>query len=56
MLQELGIPPWVRARMPLLSDATGTLLAAGDLVLSASLDRWLRTSGRRLRWSGAGIG
>ena len=52
VLQDLGVPPWVRARLPLLSDADGVLLAAGDLALSARVDRWLRDSGRRLHWSG----
>lgn len=52
VLQDLGVPPWVRARLPLLSDADGTLLAAGDLVLSAGFDAWLRAGGRRFAWSG----
>jgi tRNA(Ile)-lysidine synthase len=37
VLQDLGVPPWVRARVPLLSDAGGTLLAAGDLAYAACL-------------------
>lgn len=53
VLQDLGVPPWIRARLPLLSDAGGTLLAAGDLALSARVDRWLRDTGQRLHWSGA---
>src|SRR5690606_19808023 len=52
VLQELGIPPWVRARLPLLSDRDGTVLAAADLVVSAPLDAWLRATGRRLLWTG----
>lgn len=52
VLQELGVPPWVRERLPLLSHPDGTLLAAGDLVLSAALDGWLRATGRRLLWTG----
>ena len=52
VLQELGIPPWVRARLPLLSDRDGTMLAAADLVVSAPLDAWLRATGRRLLWTG----
>ena len=35
--------------MPLLS-ASGGLLAAGDCILSARMDAWLRTHGARLRW------
>jgi tRNA(Ile)-lysidine synthase len=50
VLQAFGVPPWQREQLPLLSDATGTLLAAGDLVLSAPLDGWLRTHRARLAW------
>ena len=53
VLQALGVPPWVRARMPLLSARDGTVLAAGDLAVSARLDAWLRGSGLRLRWTTA---
>src|SRR5690606_29675830 len=28
VLQDLGVPPWIRARLPLLSDRDGTVLAA----------------------------
>ena len=51
VLQDLGVPPWVREQLPLLSDADGVLLAAGDLVHSAAFDAWLRTRGSRLAWS-----
>lgn len=50
LLQDLGVPPWERARLPLLSDADGELLAAGDLVHSAGFDAWLRQRGARLLW------
>lgn len=50
LLQDAGIPPWRRARMPLLSDAAGRLLAAGDQLLSAELHDWLQARGARLRW------
>ncbi len=50
VLQELGVPPWDRERLPLLSDADGRLLAAGDLVYSAGFDGWLRERGARLHW------
>ncbi|GGK07176.1 tRNA lysidine(34) synthetase TilS [Luteimonas terricola] len=50
LLQDAGIPPWQRARMPLLSDADGRLLAAGDNLLAAPLHDWLETRDARLRW------
>lgn len=50
LLQEAGIPPWQRARLPLLSDADGRLLAAGDRLLAAPLQAWLEARGARLRW------
>lgn len=50
-LQDLGVPPWERARLPLLSAPDGTLLAAGDLLVSADLEASLRAWGARLRWS-----
>ncbi|MDY0021490.1 tRNA lysidine(34) synthetase TilS [Arenimonas caeni] len=49
-LQDLGVPPWERARLPLLSADDGTLLAAGDLIISALLADWLATRAVRLRW------
>lgn len=49
-LQDLGVPPWERVRLPLLSDG-GSLLAAGDLLYSAVFDAWLRTRGARLVWT-----
>jgi len=51
VLQDLGVPPWLRARMPLLSDADGTLLAAGDVAYSTAFDRWLHDRGARLVWT-----
>jgi len=50
VLQDLGVPPWVRERLPLLSTMDGSLLAAGDLVVSASFDRHLRQAHARLCW------
>ena len=50
VLQELGVPPWERERLPLLGDPDGELLAAGDLVHSARFDAWLRERGARLTW------
>ena len=54
VLQDLGVPPWERERLPLLSDRAGLVLAAGDVAMSAPLDAWLRASGRRLRWNANG--
>lgn len=51
VLQDLGIPPWRRERMPLLSDASGVVLAAGDVACSQEFDAWLRAHGARLAWS-----
>src|SRR5690606_21667938 len=50
VLQDLGVPPWRRERLPLLSDADGRVQAAGDLVASARFDAWLRSRGARLAW------
>lgn len=50
VLQDLGIPPWLRERMPLLSNAAGEVLAAGDIAYSAGFDAWLRERGARLHW------
>ena len=50
LLQDAGIPPWMRIRMPLLSDADGRLLAAGDSLVAAQLHDWLEARGARLRW------
>ena len=51
VLQDLGIPPWQRMAMPVLVDAAGALLAAGDRVASADFDAWLRARGAQLAWS-----
>lgn len=56
LLQERGVPPWVRERLPLLSSADGTVVAAGDLVLGAAMEDWLRRTGTRLRWKRAPAG
>lgn len=49
VLQSLGVPPWERRQLPLLW-RRDDLWAAGDLVLSAEGDAWLRTRGARLAW------
>ncbi len=51
VLQELGIPPWERERLPLLFAADdGELLGAGDLVLGRRLLDLLDAAERTLRW------
>jgi tRNA(Ile)-lysidine synthase len=51
VLQDLAMPPWVRAAMPLLVAADGTVMAAGDQVRSAAFDAWLRAHGAQLAWA-----
>ena len=51
VLQELEIAPWHRARMPLLSAADGTLLAAGDRIRSAGFDLWMQAHDAALVWT-----
>lgn len=48
VLQERGVAPWQRAALPLLCDATGTVLAAGE-ILSGRLQAWLHENHARLR-------
>ena len=50
VLQDAGIPPWQRERLPLLSDADGSVLAAGDRIVSARMHDWLHTHDAHLRW------
>jgi tRNA(Ile)-lysidine synthase len=54
VLQDLGVPPWERVDIPLVSDAAGTLLAAADLAYAAGFDAWLRDHDARLAWVPAG--
>jgi tRNA(Ile)-lysidine synthase len=54
VLQSLGVPPWIRAHLPLLVDADGLVLAAGDLTFDTGFDAWLRDGGHRLHWSPPG--
>ena len=51
VLQDLDIPPWRRASMPLLVAGDGAVLAAGDRVVSGAFDAWLRARGAQLAWS-----
>jgi len=53
VLQDLDVPPWMRERLPLLLDADGRLLAAGDLVASAVFRSWLDARCARLEWKHA---
>ena len=50
LLQDSDIPPWARQRLPLLSGGDGSLLAAGDTLVAAALEAWLRERRARLRW------
>ena len=47
LLQERAVPPWQRARLPLLFDAE-SLLAAGDRIVAAPLHAWLQARHARL--------
>jgi tRNA(Ile)-lysidine synthase len=51
VLQDQGLPPWQRTQLPLLSSVDGELLAAGDVIVSASLADWLDARGARLHWA-----
>ena len=51
VLQDAGVPPWLRAAMPLLVDADGRVLAAGDRMVSGPFDTWWRALGAQLAWS-----
>ena len=37
LLQSLAVPPWERARLPLVHAADGELVAVGDVLVSARL-------------------
>jgi tRNA(Ile)-lysidine synthase len=50
LLQDLGVPPWVRDRLPLVFDDSGELLAAADLALAPRFAAQLGQAGARLRW------
>ena len=49
LLQELGIPPWERDRIPLVS-ADGELIAVADLVLSSTGRKLCEQSGTKIVW------
>ena len=48
---QLQLPRHRQQRLPLLADASGALLAAGDAIVSAPLAAWLATRGARLEWT-----
>lgn len=50
VLQDFGVPPWRRERIPLLSTPDGELLAAGDRICSGRFEVWLRDCGAQLQW------
>ena len=56
VLQERNVPPWRRAHLPLLSDADGRLLAAGDVAWADGLAQWLHARGWHLVWHPPGNG
>ncbi len=49
-LQQMGVPPWDRRRLPLLKAADGELLAAGDDILSERFARYCSENNVSLRW------
>ncbi len=49
LLQELGVAPWQRDRIPLTSDAQG-VAAIGDALVSERLRESLVAAGAKLRW------
>lgn len=46
-LQESGIPPWERRKLPFLFDASGECLAVGDILLSARFEAFCKSYGVR---------
>lgn len=50
LLQDLGVPPWLRARLPLLCNPNGELLAVADLAFAPDFEKMLAAAGTRLRW------
>ncbi len=48
-LQELGIPPWERSRLPVVFNAVGECLAFGDILLSARFATFCESNGVRFK-------
>lgn len=52
VLQERGVPPWERIRMPLISTGENNiLLAAGDVIRSAGFEHWMHSQRAQLVWT-----
>lgn len=51
LFQEAGIPPWQRARLPLVFDPDGQLLAVADLWLGESGAQLFEPLGAHLKWT-----
>jgi tRNA(Ile)-lysidine synthase len=50
VLQDRDVPPWRRERLPLLSDASGRVVAAADIAFDAAFAGWLEERDARLVW------
>lgn len=48
-LQELGVPPWERRQLPLISTGSGECLAMGDVLISARFKTFCES--RKIRFS-----
>ena len=48
-LQELGVPPWERRKLPLISTSSGECLAMGDVIASARFKAFCES--RQIRFS-----
>ena len=46
-LQQLGVPPWERSRLPVLATVSGECLAVGDVLLSARFEGFCESNGIR---------
>lgn len=46
-LQELGVPPWERSRLPVLSTVSGECLAVGDVLQSARFEAFCESNSVR---------
>ena len=53
MLQQLGVPPWERERLPLVFSADEELLAVGDVLVSARFHEFLVSTHQHLAWERA---
>lgn len=51
VLQAHGVPPWERARLPLLVTRGDVLLAVGDTIRAEAFDQWLGAVGADLAWT-----